>query len=248
MIMADLGAEVVTVETPRSMEAPALSFMFTDDTWFRYVGMNCNKKSIAVNLKHEKGQGILHRLVDKADVLIEAFRPGASKRLGMDYETLSRRNPRLIYCSVTGHGQESPYANRASHDINVVAMTGILGSCGSQDGQPIHVIFPQISDISANCQAISSILAALYAREKTGKGQFIDVAITDGMMYFNWVMNIRYLLNGEVAARSVLPTGSDQAWLNTYGTRDGRHVHRVLSGAPALGQSMSASGQRGPYL
>lgn len=224
MIMADLGAEVVTVETPRTVEAPALSFMFTDDTWFRYVGMNCNKKSIAVNLKHEKGQGILHRLVDKTDVLIEAFRPGASKRLGMDYETLSRRNPRLIYCSVTGHGQESPYANRASHDINVVAMTGILGSCGSQDGQPIHVVFPQISDISANCQAISSILAALYAREKTGKGQFIDVAITDGMMYFNWVMNTRYLLNGEVAARSVLPTGSDQAWLNTYGTRDGRHV------------------------
>jgi crotonobetainyl-CoA:carnitine CoA-transferase CaiB-like acyl-CoA transferase len=221
MMMADLGAEVVTVETPRSAGAPALSFMFTDDTWFRYVGMNCNKKSIAVNLKQEKGREIVYRLVDEADVLIEGFRPGASARLGMDYETLSGRNPRLIYCSITGYGQDSPYSNRASHDINVVAMTGILGACGSSDGSPIHVIFPQISDLSANCQAISSILAALYARERTGRGQLVDVAITDGMLYFNWVMNTRYLLTGDVADRSVLPTGSDQAWLNTYQTRDG---------------------------
>jgi len=224
LIMADLGAEVITVETPRTAGSPALSFMFTDDTWFRYIGMNCSKKSIAVNLKHERGRDIVYNLVDNADVLIEAFRPGASARLGMDYETLSKRNPRLIYCSVTGYGQDSPYANRASHDINVVAMTGILGACGSQEGEPIHVIFPQISDLSANCQAISSILAALYAREKTGRGQFIDVAITDGMIYFNWVMNIRYLLNGEVADRSKLPTGSDQAWLNTYKTHDGKYV------------------------
>ena len=221
MMMADLGAEVVTVETPRSAGAPALSFMFTDDTWFRYVGMNCNKKSVAVNLKHEKGREIVYRLVEEADVLIEAFRPGAARRMGMDYDTLSSRNPRLIYCSISGYGQDSPYSNRASHDINVVAMTGILGACGSRDGSPIHVIFPQISDLSANCQAISSILAALYARERTGRGQLIEVAIADGMLYFNWVMNTRHLLSGEIADRSVLPTGSDQAWLNTYKTRDG---------------------------
>ncbi|UCG82341.1 MAG: CoA transferase [Dehalococcoidia bacterium] len=224
MMMADLGAEVITVETPRTADSPSLSFMFTDDTWFRYVGMNCSKKSIAVNLKYDKGKEILHRLVERSDVLIEAFRPGASKRLGMDYDMLSRRNPRLIYCSVTGYGQESPYVNRASHDINVAAMTGILGACGAREGSPIHVIFPQISDLSANCQAISSILAALYAREKTGRGQYIDVAITDGMVYFNWVMNIRYLLSGHIADRSVLPTGSDQAWLNTYRAKDGKYV------------------------
>jgi crotonobetainyl-CoA:carnitine CoA-transferase CaiB-like acyl-CoA transferase len=224
MMMADLGAEVITVETPRTAGSPALSFMFTNDTWFRYVGMNCSKKSIAVNLKHDRGREIVHRLVDRADVLIEAFRPGASQRLGMDYDTLSKRNRRLVYCSVTGYGQDSPYLNRASHDINVVAMTGILGACGSRDGEPIHVIFPQISDLSANCQAIASILAALYARERTGRGQYIDVAITDGMVYFNWVMNTRYLLTGELAHRSALPTGSDQAWLNTYRTKDGGYV------------------------
>ena len=224
MIMADLGAEVITIETPRTAGSPALSFMFTDDTWFRYVGMNCNKKSIAINLKHQKGREVVHNLVDKADVLIEAFRPGASARLRMDYETLSKRNPRLVYCSITGYGQDSPYLNRASHDINVVAMTGILGACGSKEGEPIHVIFPQISDLSANCQAISSILAALYAREKSGRGQLIDVSITDGMVYFNWVMNIMYLLSGEVAARSTLPTGSNQAWLNTYKARDNKYV------------------------
>ncbi|HEY48685.1 MAG TPA: CoA transferase [Dehalococcoidia bacterium] len=224
MVLADFGAEVITVETPRTAGAPALSFMFTDDTWFRYVGMNCNKKSIAVNLKHERGRDILYHLVDNADVLIEAFRPGAAKRLGMDYETLSKRNSRLIYCSVTGYGQDSPYANRGAHDINIVALTGILGATGSKDGPPIHVISPQISDLSANCQAISSILAALYAREKTGRGQFIEVAIADGMFFFNWVMNIRYLSTGDIAGRSTLPTGSDQAWLNTYKAGDGKYV------------------------
>lgn len=223
MILADFGAEVITVETPRT--AGSLSFMFTDDTWFRYVGMNCNKRSIAVNLKHERGRDIVYRLIDEADVLIEGFRPGASERLGMGYQTLSERNPRLIYCSITGYGQDSPYANRASHDINVVALTGILGATGSRDRPPIHIISPQISDLSGgNIQALSSILAALYAREKTGRGQFIEVSITDGMVFFNWVMNMRYLVNGEVAERSVLPTGSDQAWLNVYRARDGKYI------------------------
>jgi crotonobetainyl-CoA:carnitine CoA-transferase CaiB-like acyl-CoA transferase len=224
MIMADFGAEVITIETPRTGDAPALSFMFTNDTWFRYVGMNCNKKSMAVNLKSDKGRDIVYRLVDKSDVFIEAFRPGAAARLGMDYETLSQRNPRLIYCAITGYGEDSPYVNRGAHDINIVALTGILGATGSKAGPPIHVISPQISDLSANCQAISSILAALYAREKTGKGQFIEVAIADGMLYFNWVMTLRYLGSGEKAERSVLPSGSDQAWLNAYRTKDDKYV------------------------
>ena len=223
MIMADFGAEVITVETPRTTGTQ--SFMFTDDTWFRYVGMNCNKKSIAVNLKLPKGQEIVHRLVDKADVFIEGFRPGAAARLGMGYDALSKRNPRLIYCAITGYGQDSPYVNRGAHDINVVALTGILGATGSKDGPPIHVISPQIADMAGgNIQAISSILAALYAREKTGKGQFIDVSITDGMMFMNWVMNLRYLINGFVAERSELPTGSDQSWLNVYKTKDGSYL------------------------
>jgi crotonobetainyl-CoA:carnitine CoA-transferase CaiB-like acyl-CoA transferase len=223
MIMADFGAEVVTVETPRTTGTQ--SFMFTDDTWFRYVGMNCNKKSVAVNLKHDKGKEIVYRLVDKADVFIEGFRPGAATRLGMGYETLSQRNPRLIYCAITGYGQDSPYVNRGAHDINVVALTGILGATGSKDRPPIHIISPQIADMAGgNIQAISSILAALYAREKTGKGQFIDISITDGMFFMNWVMNLRYLINGFIAERSELPTGSDQAWLNVYKTKDGSYL------------------------
>jgi crotonobetainyl-CoA:carnitine CoA-transferase CaiB-like acyl-CoA transferase len=223
MIMADFGAEVITVETPRTTGTQ--SFMFTDDTWFRYVGMNCNKKSIAVNLKSPKGQEIAYRLIDDADVLIEGFRPGAAARLGMDYDTLSGRNARLIYCSITGYGWDSPYLNRGAHDINVVALTGILGATGSKDRPPIHVISPQIADMAGgNAQALASILAALYAREKTGKGQFIELSIADGMFFFNWVMNIRYLTSGFVAERSTLPTGSDQAWLNVYRCADGSYI------------------------
>jgi len=223
MIMADFGAEVITVETPRTTGTQ--SFMFTDDTWFRYIGMNCNKKSIAVNLKHQKGRGNVYQLVDKADVLIEGFRPGTSARLGMDYKTLSKRNPNLIYCAITGYGQDSPYVNRGAHDINIVALTGILGATGSKDKPPIHVISPQIADMSGgNLQAISAILAALYAREKTGRGQFIDVSITDGVVFMNWVMNMMYLANGVIAERSELPTGSDQAWLNVYKSKDGSYL------------------------
>jgi crotonobetainyl-CoA:carnitine CoA-transferase CaiB-like acyl-CoA transferase len=143
----------------------------------------------------------------------------------MGYETLSQRNPRLIYCAITGYGQDGPYVNRGAHDINVVALTGILGATGSKDRPPIHIISPQIADMAGgNIQAISSILAALYAREKTGKGQFIDISITDGMVFMNWVMNLRYLINGFIAERSELPTGSDQAWLNVYKTKDGSYL------------------------
>ena len=154
MMLADLGAEVITVETPRSAD-PSLSFHFTDDTWYRYLGMNCNKKSVAINLKAEKGREMFYRLADKSDVLIEAFRPGVAERLGVDYSTLSKRNPRLVYCSITGYGQDSPYASRGSHDINVVAMTGILNASGSRSGPPVYAPSPGISDISAFCQAIA---------------------------------------------------------------------------------------------
>ncbi len=224
MIMADFGAEVYTVETPRT-PGSKLSFMFTDDTWFRYVGMNCNKKSIALNLKHEKGREVVYRLVDDADVLIEGFRPGAAARMGMDYATLNKRNPRLIYCSITGYGLDSPYLNRGAHDINIVGLTGILGATGSKDHPPIQVISPQMADMAGgNTQALASILAALYAREKSGKGQFIELSIADGMFFFNWVMVTRYFANGVIAERSTLPTGSDNAWLNVYECRDGNYI------------------------
>ncbi len=223
MMLADLGAEVITIETPRTPESN-LSFMFTDDTWYRYVGMNCNKKSIAINLKNEIGRKLVYGLTDEADILIEAFRPGVPKRLCMDYETLSKRNPRLVYCSITGYGQDSPYANRAQHDINVVATTGIMEACGPKSGPPIHYSLPVISDISALIYTMSSILSALYAREKTCRGQFLDVAITDGMIFSNWTITLRYLLYGEISGRSELPTGCDMAWLNTYKTEDGGYI------------------------
>ena len=134
------------------------------------------------------------------------------------------RNPRLVYCSITGHGQDSPYAQRASHDIDVVAMTGILGATGPRSGPPIPIMLPGISDISTFCQATATILSALYARERTGKGQFLDVSITDGTMFFNWAMNTRDLNAGEISERGTLPTGADAAWLNVYGTKDGGYI------------------------
>ncbi|MEE8470437.1 MAG: CaiB/BaiF CoA-transferase family protein, partial [Dehalococcoidia bacterium] len=145
MILADLGADVIMVEMPRTT---GQTFgMMTDDVAAHYLGLNRNKKSIALNLKKEEGKEIFYRLVEKMDVLIESNRPGALKRLGMDYDTVSKLNPRLIYCSITGYGQDGPYAQRPGHDINFVGVAGILGLSGSKNGPPVYLATPMIADV-----------------------------------------------------------------------------------------------------
>ena len=143
MILADFGAEVITVETPRG--ASRLHSLMTDDTGPRYLGHNRNKKSIALNLKTDAGKDAFQRLAKTTDVIIETYRPGVVKRLGVDYETISKINPRIIYCAITSWGQDSPYAQRAGHDLNFVAMAGITGLVGPKGSPPMELPF-QIGD------------------------------------------------------------------------------------------------------
>jgi len=222
MILADLGAEVIVVEMPKT--AGQTLEVVSDDVGSLYIGHNRNKKCIVLNLKKEEGKEIFYRLVEKMDVIIEANRPGVLKRRGMDYESVRKLNPRLIYCSITGYGQDGPYAQRTGHEINFAAISGIMGLTGSRNGPPVYLQSPSIADLLGGVtHAVMAINAALYAREKNGKGQYIDVSITDGTIFYHWIDGQSYLLNGNLPERAESATGGDMACLNTYKAGDGKY-------------------------
>lgn len=174
MLLADLGAEVLKVERP-GIGDPARYLPH----FFRSI--NRNKKSLTLNLKLPAAREILYRLVERSDVFTEGFRPGVSSRLGIDYETLHKINPRLIYCSISGYGQEGPYRDLPGHDLNYQAMAGMLDCFRDREGD---FVAPgvAIGDLSSGMFASLGILAALMAREKTGQGQYIDVSMFDGLL------------------------------------------------------------------
>ena len=182
MIMADLGAEVVKVEQPGTGDGSReWGPPFIEGESAYYLSVNRNKKSITLNLRSDKGKEILHRMASSFDVFIENYRPGTVERLGADYATLSRINPRLIYCSISGFGQDGPYRERSSYDIVGQAMGGLMSLTG-EEGRPPVKVGVAIADICAGMFAAIGILAALTAREKTGRGQVIDVSILDGQV------------------------------------------------------------------
>jgi len=182
MIMADLGAEVVKVEQPGTGDGSReWGPPFIEGESAYYLSVNRNKKSITLNLRSDKGKEILHRMASSFDVFIENYRPGTVERLGADYATLSRINPRLIYCSISGFGQDGPYRERPSYDIVGQAMGGLMSLTG-EEGRPPVKVGVAIADICAGMFAAIGILAALTAREKTGRGQVIDVSILDGQV------------------------------------------------------------------
>jgi len=182
MILADLGAEVIKVERPgmgdgsRQWGPP---FIQGESAYF--LSVNRNKKSMTLNLRSEEGRTILHRMAASCDVVVENFRPGTVQRLGVDYNTLSSINPKLIYCSISGFGQNGPYREKPSYDIVGQAMGGLMSLTGEKDRPPVK-IGVAISDIFAGLFAAIGILGAVIARERVGRGQMIDVSILDGVV------------------------------------------------------------------
>ena len=198
MILADFGAEVIKVEPPGTGDhARAFRFLFNQ--------INRNKKSIALNLKHPRAQEVFQRLARTADVVVEGFRPGTTVRLGADYETLRAINPRIIYCSISGFGQDGPYRDRPGHDINYLAMGGVLGLTRDREGEPV-VLGIEVADITSALNAVIGIQAALLAREKTGEGQFVDISMLDCVVALLHNSVGPYLEIGEVPAVNPLHT------------------------------------------
>jgi formyl-CoA transferase len=190
MVLSDYDAEVIKIEQPgvgdgtRQWGPPWIA---GESAYF--LSVNRNKKSMTLNLKTKKGRAILKQLLVEADILIENFKPGAMQRMGLDYESLSQDNPGLIYCSISGYGQTGPYRERPGYDFMIQAQGGIMSVTGPVEGEP-HRVGVAIVDITAGLFASSAILSALHHRERTGEGQYIDVALLDAQVA--WLANVAH--------------------------------------------------------
>lgn len=182
-LLADMGADVTKVEPPGTGDQARRSMGFTmkgEDT-AAFLAVNRNKKSVTLNLKDEEARGIFYRLAREADVLVENFRPGVTRKLGIDYETLKEINPRLIYASISGFGQTGPYAMRAGYDLIAQGMSGVMSVTGEPGRPPVKCGVP-IGDLSAGLFCAFGILTAYVARERTGRGQYIDTSLFEGAL------------------------------------------------------------------
>lgn len=201
MLLGDYGADVIKVEAPnRGDDTRQWGPPFAGGESAYYLSVNRNKRSITVNLKSPDGQDIIKRLASRADVLVENFEVGALARFGLNFERIHTINPRLVYCSITGYGQDGPYSNRPGYDFIIQAEGGLMSFTGEPDGQPMKVGVA-IADIMAGMFACNAILAALHHREQTGKGQYIDISLFDSQLA--WLANVgqNYLVSGNPPKR-----------------------------------------------
>ncbi len=218
MLLADLGAEVVSVTAPGKHD-----LMNDFPPVIEELGMSAsvawlgrNKKTIELNLKKPKAVELVKKMVKEYDIVVEQFRPGVMKKLGLDYETLKKENPALIYCSITGYGQNGPLAMRAGHDINYVALSGNMVMMDGKQPAAVNIPNFNLADVAGGSyMAVIGILAAVQYREKTGKGQYVDTAMLDGILPFAAIEGA-----GVLAARQY-PKG----WkgLTVSGTQNGPH-------------------------
>ena len=215
MMLADLGADVTVVEHP---SGPALG------PRRKNFYIDRNKRSLALNLKDQRALEILYKLVKDADVFVEGFRPGVTERLGIDYKSLTKVNQCIIYCAMSGYGQDGPYKLRAGHDINYVATAGLLHLNGRKDSGPV-IFATQLADIAGGGMiAAYSILAALYYRARTGKGQYIDVSMTDGALALNPLAFLEYSNSGKPPEPQGYRNLGATPCYNVYRTKDGQYV------------------------
>lgn len=227
MILGDLGAEVIKVEAlPKSGSKGAGVYNGEQAEVLKkaqaFNALNRNKKSIMLNLKSAEGQHAFYRLVGEADVVVEGFRPGVVKRMGVDYETLCNINPRLIYCSLSGYGQNGPYSQYAGHDINYISIAGALNLIGRPDQPPIIPLNFLADFAGASLNGAIGILTALYARQRTGRGQYVDISYTDSVITIMTFFLQLYLGNGLTFPRGEWALTGAYPYYRTYPTRDGK--------------------------
>jgi alpha-methylacyl-CoA racemase len=206
LLLADFGAEVLKVEDTGMGDYVRWSPPYhegADDSakGALFLALNRGKRSIRLNLKEESGRGVLLKLVREYDVLLESFRPGVMDRLGVGYERLREENPGLVYCAITGYGQDGPYTGRSGHDMNYLGLNGLLGLTGDAGGPPVQSA-GQIADLGGGgLMGAFGILAALRARDRAGEGQLVDVSMFDGSLAWLGMVAAAYLADGEAPPR-----------------------------------------------
>jgi len=227
MLLGDLGADVLKIEAPGVNEFMGSSRTLPNEEQRKaaaYYALDRNKKSIVVNLKSEAGREVFYRLSRRADVIVEGFRPGVVKRLRIDYETISKLNPAIIYCSLSGYGQDGPYHTFPGHDINYIAMAGVLGLIGSSEGPPVVPLNLVADFAGAALYGALGISVALVARNKTGSGQYVDVAYMDGAISLMTWFNCGYFLDGSVLKRGESWLHGAYPYYGVYETKDGKYI------------------------
>jgi crotonobetainyl-CoA:carnitine CoA-transferase CaiB-like acyl-CoA transferase len=223
LILADLGAEVIKVEDPITGDYERHIPPFIKNVGSRFLLLNRNKKSLTLNLKSNKGREIFFNLAKKADIIVENFRPGKMDELGIGYERIHELSPSLIYCSLSSYGQEGPYRNEVGHDINILAVSGVLDLMRGKGGKPV-IPGVQLADSLTGMYSAIAILGALLHREKTGRGQFLDISMLDGVV--SWLFNsARFYIAGLTSPKSGkerLSGGLPN--YNLYKTKDGKYI------------------------
>jgi crotonobetainyl-CoA:carnitine CoA-transferase CaiB-like acyl-CoA transferase len=212
MLLADMGMDVVVVASPNDPMGAGIPLL------------GRNKRSLTLNLKAPEGRAVFHRLARDADVVLEGGRPGGAAKLGVDHETLRALNPRLVYCSISGYGQDGPYRDRVGHDVNYLGFAGVLDVTGIRDGEPV-IPGVQIADIGGGAlMAATGILTALLAREQTDEGQLVDIGMMDGAVSWQVLNAFNLLAQGtpQVRGRTML-TGEHPCYA-LYEAKDGRWV------------------------
>ncbi|TAK36485.1 MAG: CoA transferase [Chloroflexota bacterium] len=223
MVLSDLGAEVIKIEEVSTRGAMGRDILTPPNAppeeelvHNAYNPLARNKKSIAINLKEGAGREIFGKLVLTADVVLEAYRPETLARLGVDYQTMAELNPRIIYCSISGYGQDGPYRDLPGHDANYAAVAGATSITSDDHGNPVGTTFPVV-DLTSGLMAAIGILSALRARETTGRGQYVDIGMLDSAMQMVITYVSRYLRDGRVPLRS-------EPSLRVVQTADGKYL------------------------
>ncbi|WP_249595856.1 CaiB/BaiF CoA transferase family protein [Peribacillus frigoritolerans] len=224
LMMADYGAEVIKIEEPGRGDYIRWRKPAIEGIGARHLTINRNKKSIELNLKSEEGKEIFKKMAANADVILESFRPGVMDRLGLGYDEISKINEGIIYCSLTGYGQTGPYRNLPGHDINYIGYSGILGLIGQKNGKPV-VPGVQIADIGGGAlMALSGISMALFHKERTGKGQYIDVSMLDGAVSWLYAAASDYFASAAVPERGKTRLSGQFAFYDVYETKDTKYI------------------------
>jgi crotonobetainyl-CoA:carnitine CoA-transferase CaiB-like acyl-CoA transferase len=226
LLLADFGAEVLKVEDTGMGDyvrwaPPAYEGADPSAASALFLSLNRGKRSIRVDLKTPAGREVLLRLARESDVLLESFRPGVMDRLGVGYDVLREENPRLVYCAITGYGQDGPFRERAGHDLNYLARVGLLGLSGDDGGPPVQAA-AQIADLGGGAlMAAFGILVALRERDRSGEGQLVDVSMADGALSWLAMVAARYFADGAVPRRGGLELGGSLLCYRPYRCADG---------------------------
>ncbi|HEX78143.1 MAG TPA: CoA transferase [Dehalococcoidia bacterium] len=225
MFLGDMGADVIKIQPPRSIIPFRLGHVGLDEEkWAAYEPTDRNKRSISLDLRKEEARQIVYKLAERADVFMEGFRPGVVERMGVDYETLNKINPRLVYCSQSGYGHSGPYADQVGHDINYISTAGILSVIGVRGGEPI-IPSNLIADFAgAGLHGVIGVLLALMARERTGKGQYVDITYLDGSLSLMAWQIAMYLCTGEEPKRGSTWLTGAAPFYNVYLTKDNKYI------------------------